>query len=92
MFCEAFIAFLSMTCRKTVRFVTYDGNVDVDEEGFMTMMFELGKTYPPDYALGNEWSLKGQFMTWIDVMTEAPETKGEGYIKGASRSEKKKRK
>jgi hypothetical protein len=33
--------------------------VDVDEEGFMTMMFQLGKMYPPDDALGNEWISEG---------------------------------
>jgi hypothetical protein len=59
MFCETFIAFLSRTCSKTVVFVTYHGDVDVDEEGFMTMMFELGKTYSPDDALGNEWISEG---------------------------------
>jgi hypothetical protein len=47
MACETFIAFLSRTCRKKVGFVTSYGDVDVDGEGFMTMMFELGKTYPP---------------------------------------------
>jgi hypothetical protein len=45
-FCETLIAFLSRTCRKTVGFVTSHRDVDVDEEGFMTMLFELGKTYP----------------------------------------------
>jgi hypothetical protein len=59
MFCETFIAFLSRTCSKTVGFVTSHGDVDVDEEGFMTMMFELGKTYPPDDVLGNEWIIEG---------------------------------
>jgi hypothetical protein len=59
MFCETFIAFLSRTCSKTVGFVTSHRDVDVDEEGFMTMMFELGKTYPPGDALGNEWISEG---------------------------------
>jgi hypothetical protein len=54
MFCETFISFLSRTCSKTIGVVTSHGDVDVDEEGFMIMMFELGKTYPPDDALGNE--------------------------------------
>jgi hypothetical protein len=44
MSCETFIAFLSRTCSKTVGFVTSHGDVDVDEEGFVTMMFELCKT------------------------------------------------
>jgi hypothetical protein len=59
MFCETCIAFLSRTCIKTVVFVTSHGDVDAEEEGFMTMMFELGKTYPPDNALGNEWISEG---------------------------------
>jgi hypothetical protein len=71
MFCETFIAFLSRTCSKTVGFVTSHGDVDVDKDGFTTIMFELGKTYPP---LTMRWamngSLKGQFMTWIDVMQD----------------------
>jgi hypothetical protein len=33
--------------------------VDVDENGFMTMMIEMGNTYPPDDALGNEWISEG---------------------------------
>jgi hypothetical protein len=59
MFCEKFIAFLSRTFSKTVGFVTSHGDMDVDEEGFMTMMFELGKTYPTDDALENEWISEG---------------------------------
>jgi hypothetical protein len=59
MFCEKFIAFPSRNCSKRVGFVTYQGDVDVDEEGFMTMMFELGKTNPTDDALGNEWIYEG---------------------------------
>jgi hypothetical protein len=58
-FCETFIAFISRTCSKTVGFVTSHGDVDVGEEGFMTMMFELGRTYPPDDALGNAWISEG---------------------------------
>jgi hypothetical protein len=60
MFCETFIAFLSRTCSKTVGVVTSHGDVDVDEYGSMTMMFELGKTYPPADALGNEWISEGE--------------------------------
>jgi hypothetical protein len=59
MFCETFIAFLSRTCSKIVGFVTSHRDVDVDEEGFMTMMFKLGKTHPPDDALGIEWISEG---------------------------------
>jgi hypothetical protein len=39
--------------------VTSHGDVEVDEEGFMTMMFEAGKTYPPDDVLGHEWVSEG---------------------------------
>jgi hypothetical protein len=60
MFCETFIAFLSRTCRKTVGFLTSYGDVAVDKEGFMTMMFELGKTYSPGGALVNEWISEGK--------------------------------
>jgi hypothetical protein len=35
--------------------VTSHGDVEVDEEGFMKMMFEAGKTYPLYYDLGCEW-------------------------------------
>jgi hypothetical protein len=35
--------------------VTSHGDIEVDEEGFMTMMFETGNTYPRDDALGHEW-------------------------------------
>jgi hypothetical protein len=59
-FCETLIAFLSRTCSKTVGFVTSHGDVEVGEEGFMTMMFKLGKTYPPDDALANEWISEGE--------------------------------
>jgi hypothetical protein len=59
MFCETFISYLARTCSKTVGFVTSHGDVEVDEEGFMTMMFEAGKTYPPDDALGHEWVSDG---------------------------------
>jgi hypothetical protein len=55
MFCETFIAFLSGTCSKKVVFVTSHGDVYVDDDVFMTMMFRLGKTNPPDNTLGNEW-------------------------------------
>jgi hypothetical protein len=58
-FCETFISFLYRYCSKTEGFVTFHRYMDVDEEGFMTMMFELGKTYPPDDALGNEWISEG---------------------------------
>jgi hypothetical protein len=70
MFCETFIAFLSRTCSKTVGVVTSHGDVDVDEEVSMTMMFELGKMYPPPPMM--RWAkngyLKGKFTTLIDVM------------------------
>jgi hypothetical protein len=59
MFCETFISYLARTCSKTVGFVTSHGDVEVDEEGFMTMMFEAGKTYPPDDVLGHEWAYEG---------------------------------
>jgi hypothetical protein len=59
MFCETFISYLSRMCSKTVGFVTSHGDAEVDEEGFMTMMFEAGKTYPPDDALGHEWVSEG---------------------------------
>jgi hypothetical protein len=39
--------------------VTSHGDVEVDEEGFMTIIFEAGKTYPPDDALGHEWVSEG---------------------------------
>jgi hypothetical protein len=54
-FCESFISYLARTYSKTVGFVTSHGDVEVDEEGFMTMIFEAGKTYPPNDALGHEW-------------------------------------
>jgi hypothetical protein len=57
--CETFISFLSRTCIKTVGFVTSHGDIEVDEEGFMTMTFEAGKTYPPYDALGHEWVSEG---------------------------------
>jgi hypothetical protein len=60
MFCETFIAFLSRTCRKTVGFVTSHGDVEADEEGFMTMIFKLGGKYPPDDALANKWISEGE--------------------------------
>jgi hypothetical protein len=66
MFCETFIAFLSRTCSKKVGFLTSHGDVDVDQDGFMTMMFELGLTMR--WTMNG--SLKGQFMTWIDVMQD----------------------
>jgi hypothetical protein len=59
MFCETFISYLARICSKTVGFVTSHGDVEVDEEGFMTMIFEAGKTYPPDDALGHEWISEG---------------------------------
>jgi hypothetical protein len=59
MFCETFIFYLASTFIKTVGFVTSHGDVEVDEEGFMTMMFESGKTCPPDDALGCEWVSEG---------------------------------
>jgi hypothetical protein len=59
MFCETFISYLARTCSKTVGFVTFHGDVEVDDEGFMTMMPESGKAYPPDDALGNEWVSEG---------------------------------
>jgi len=59
MFCETFIAYLARTCSKTVAFVTSHGDVDVDEEGFMVMMFDAGKTYPPDDGLDHEWISEG---------------------------------
>jgi hypothetical protein len=70
MFCETFIYFLSRTCSKTVGFVTYHGDVDVDKDGCMTIMFELGKIYPLTICWAMNGSLKGQFMTWIYVMQD----------------------
>jgi hypothetical protein len=58
MFCETFIAYIASTCSKRVGVVTSHGDVEVDEEGLMTMMFELVNTYPPDYAVGNKWIYK----------------------------------
>jgi hypothetical protein len=58
-FCETFISYLARKCSKTVGFVASHGDVEVDEEGFMTMMFEAGKTYPPDDVLGHEWVSEG---------------------------------
>jgi hypothetical protein len=59
MFCETCISYLARTCSITVGFVTSRGDVEVDEEGFMTMMLEAGKTYPPDDALGHELVSEG---------------------------------
>jgi hypothetical protein len=47
---KMFISYLARTCSTIVGFVTSHGDVEFDEEGFMTMMFEAGKTYPPYYA------------------------------------------
>jgi hypothetical protein len=56
MYCETFIYHLERTCIHTAGFVTSHGDVDVDEEGYMIMMFEEGHTFPPDYALDlSEW-------------------------------------
>jgi hypothetical protein len=70
MFCETFIAFLSRTYSKTVGFVNSHGDVDVDEDGCMIMMFELGKTYPLTMRWAMTGSLKRKFMAWIDVMQD----------------------
>jgi hypothetical protein len=59
MFCETFISYIARTCSKTVGFVTSHGDVGVDEEGCMAMMFESENTYPPDDALGHEWVSEG---------------------------------
>jgi hypothetical protein len=59
MFCETFIYYLARTCSKTVDFVTSHGEIEVDKESFMTMMFEAGKTYPTDDALGHECVCEG---------------------------------
>jgi hypothetical protein len=69
MFCETFIYYLSRTCSKTVGFVTSHGDVEVDEEGFMTMMFEAGKTYPPYDVLGHGWVSEGAIhdMYTVDI-------------------------
>jgi hypothetical protein len=48
---------------KIVGFVTSHRDVDVDEEGFMTMMFELGKTYPLMMRWAMNGSLRVQFTT-----------------------------
>jgi hypothetical protein len=50
-YCETFISYLARTCSQTAGFVTSHRYVDVDEEGYITMMFEEGKTFLPDYAL-----------------------------------------
>jgi hypothetical protein len=55
MFCETFISYLSRTCSNTIDCMTYHGDVEVDEEGFMKMVFEAGNTNPPDYDMGHEW-------------------------------------
>jgi hypothetical protein len=52
--CETFISYLARTCITTVGFVMSHEDVEVDEEGFMTMIFEAGKNYPPDDELGHE--------------------------------------
>jgi hypothetical protein len=59
MFCETFISYLARKYSKTVGFVTSRGDVEVDEEGSMTMIFEAGNTNPPDDALGHEWVYEG---------------------------------
>jgi hypothetical protein len=51
MYCETFISYLARTCSHTTGFLTSHGDIDVDEEGYTTMMFEEGKTFPPDDAL-----------------------------------------
>jgi hypothetical protein len=35
------------------------GDIEVDEEGVIPMMFEAEKTYPPDDTLVHEWVSKG---------------------------------
>jgi hypothetical protein len=59
---------------KTVGFLTSHRDADVDEEGFMTMMFELGKTYPLMIHWAMNGSLRVQFMTWIDMMQDRSTT------------------
>jgi hypothetical protein len=59
MFCETFISYLARTCSRKVGFLTSHGDVMVDEEVFVTMMFEAGNTYPPDDVLGHEWVSEG---------------------------------
>jgi hypothetical protein len=50
---------------QTASFVTSHGDVDVDEEGYVTMLFEEGKKIPPDDALdSSEWVSEGEFTTW----------------------------
>jgi hypothetical protein len=91
MFCEKFIAFLSRTCSKTVGFVTSHGDVDVDEEGFVTMMFKLGKTYPPDDALGNEWISEGAIhdMDRCDARRKHHEQKVRAILKAPPETKRK---
>jgi hypothetical protein len=59
MCCQTFISYLARTRSKIVGFVTSHRDVEVDEEGFTTIMFEAGKTYPPDDVLGHEWVSEG---------------------------------
>jgi hypothetical protein len=69
MICGTFISYLARTCSKIVGFVTSHGDVevDVDEEGFMTMMFEAGKTTLQMMRWDMNGSLRVIFMTWIYV-------------------------
>jgi hypothetical protein len=92
MFCETFIAFLSRTCIKTVGVVTSHRDVDVDEEVFMTMLFELGKTYPPDDALGNEWISEGaiHYMDRCDARLNHHEQKVRAILNAHTETKRKK--
>jgi hypothetical protein len=59
MFCETFISYLARKYSKIVGFVMSHRDVEVDEEGFITVMFEAGNTTPPGDALGHEWVYEG---------------------------------
>jgi hypothetical protein len=67
MFCETFISYLARTCSKIVVFMTSHGDIEVYEEGFMTMMFEAGRLTLQMMIWVVNGSLRVLVMTWIHV-------------------------
>jgi hypothetical protein len=65
MYCETFISYLAKTCSQKAGLVTSQGNVDVDEEGYMAMMFKKEKHsgHMMHWTPRNGF-VRGEFMTW----------------------------